>query len=118
MADRHAVRTPTPWTWQPGERENGAQITGAFLRGPDGKPAFTIDVGDSLGFSDADAAFVVCAVNEHTALYDALRKLTNEATAFLSVAQSDHTNRQVFELRIAEAKDVLAKAVPEAVTHG
>lgn len=67
--------SPLPWRWTPCETEDGDPISGAQLVRSDSKPVWSVDCGDYLGLSDADAEFIVRAVNCHDELVAALKAL-------------------------------------------
>lgn len=71
--------------------------------------------------SETEQCIACRLLADNADLYDALRKLTNEAKAFIAEADAGRysaTNVGVLRHQIANAEAALAKAVPGAVTNG
>jgi hypothetical protein len=65
-------RSPLPWHWTPLEMDGDDVINGAMLWTGE-RSVFTVDCGDWNSLSDADAAFIVRAVNSHDDLLAACK---------------------------------------------
>jgi hypothetical protein len=118
--------TPTPWEVQEyGECDDGVGIIG--LRTNDGVPYSSptnglvawatlhpteMDANDPTR-AQANAAFIVKAVNSHDALVKALKSLTNEMAGIWDAfeyglrTENSNTNYAVAREKLAEAEQVL-----------
>jgi hypothetical protein len=105
MSETRETHSPLPWSFTPNVFDGDDALKAVSLRDETGKSVFTVDHGDFNGLSDANAEFIVQAVNSyeslltsHAELLAALKKIAYDADTF------DIPNHVLAEINAAIAR--------------